>query len=314
MKKIILSLTICAAVFASCSSSKNNNDNDIDILICQTGDDLVGVLTDGSRPKFIFEGAGEITNPRHHSLGPDGRTLLFIDNNNRNVYTFDLVSKDTTLIYEYDTDPDDRRPMTPIFSPDMRTVFAGDDTNDEFISIDVATGDITVLYNLFLNNFSFMNDGETMICSAGRYSIAKIKSDGTGFELLKGGSLGAGFAISYLHPMFLKKHNKIIYVKYEENVAIPLEKNSICMMDTDGSNEVYLLDDIGNNIIKPNANSRENTIVFGGNHEIALYDFDGTTLSNKRAFDDNIGWNYQFARMKESRFNSFRNYIWTSPL
>lgn len=326
MKKPILGLFLSITLLCACSKSSNDDpaDPSIDIIVCMHRNavtenfNIIGMTPDGLTKKVLFAGTTEITEPKQGTIGSDGKTLLFSENNLNNLYTYDMETGSLHMIYDIAANAEGRTFEVPIFSPDMKLIYAFDDNNRDFCTINPVTKEVKVIYSGTLINPSFAADGRTIVCDAGwNQSIGVIQSDGTGFQMIKeqldesGG--GDNWGTTYMHPSAVKALNRIVYIKYEWDTRTNTDVNGIFIMNMDGSGETMLAE---GNYISPSANGNGSKIAFMKNNRedngtIVVRDYNGTALTTaplEIPVGENI-WRPYFNRILPNVFAALPDFV-----
>ncbi len=327
-KHYLLSAILAAALFAGCNDDNGSgykDDGNMDVIVCidrPTGS-IVAMKPDGTGAKVLFFPTHEAPEPQYASIGSDARTLLFTDNSSGNIYTHDIETGITTTIYTNEGSADDRIFETPAFSPNMKKIFAYDNNNLHFCSIDVATGAITVIYDANeadhddLSYPSFLNDN-TMVCNYGDEDIASIKTDGTGFGIIKEcfeeeDGNGNWWGVYYMHPATVWNTRKIVYVKNEYDDRDNTSNTFICISNADGTGEIDLFEGIADS---PSGNLKGDKIAFmdQGAGKIVVGNFNGSSLSNIIRIPAPGFQHPCFNRIKPALYDNLQDYTAVTPV
>ena len=294
LKKIAFWLVILMAAFAmlGCDNGSTDGDDpvDIDIITCMYQDDDTGIYSliamrpDGTGRKWLYKGEPAM-DPKQAFIGSDCKTLLFAnDSDDDHVYICDLSTGQKTELFT------DGACETPVFSSDMSKVYVSD--HNRLWVIDVDSGNRDILYDESkIFNPSFTADGRIVFCTDNNMGwgrdIAIMNADGSEIRTIKEAEEDEGDIINcYMHPFSVPVLNRILYIK-SHNVdgdRKAAEEYSICIMDTQGENEITLKSSSSERYITPSANAEGTKLAYflstnRNEGNIVVYSFNAANAS-----------------------------------
>lgn len=322
MKKLLLGFLSLALLGACDSNNDNPTDPKIDIIVCMHQDvdgnfNIIGMTPDGKTKKILFTNTTEITEPKQGAIGSDGKTVVFVDYNTENLYTYNMETGSLQIIYVNADNSDLRTFEVPIFSPDMKLIYAYDRNNQDFCTINPITKEIKVIYSGTLLYPSFAADGHTIVCDVNwKESIGLIQYDGTGLQIIKEESYDSDgdddWGVEYYHPSAVKALNRIVYGKREYDTRTGKDERNIFIMKMDGSGETMLAE---GDYLSPSANGNGSKIAFMKNNSgidgaIVVGNFNGTKLSGLTEIPvgDNV-WRPYFNRILPKVFAALPDFV-----
>ena len=309
---ILLAITMIAMI--SCKKDKDKEENDLmDVIVFMNYVyqdegvyiDICAVSPDDSRKVTLLPwntnctGSCEGEAPfwfKQPQLSPDGTKLLVNDDDNFNIFEYNLVSKTMRAIYS----EEDYNAETPVYNHDGTkiTFFNRSDFELQTVNID-GSGKFPYLVEdeKSLVYPSYTPDGSKLVVKSWEYDILSVmNSDGSEYSRI----IEATKDQKLFHPKAIS-NSQLIYVLKET-------KNAICVASLDGT-EIKKVYESTDDLSVPSLSSSGEKICFmiGDNENARFYvgDFDGSRVTGlqKLQFQARVH-RPSFGKIKKSIFDA----------